>query len=151
MNAVNSEHKKNLQSDSWRIHQLEKSLTSPNHPFCKFGTGSIETLRDIPKEKGINIRKVLLDFHSKYYSANLMRLCIVGKESLEELQDFALSMFSDIENKSVPVPKFEGHPLTEKELGVSPLKKTTHARTHTYIHTYTHIRKFIDTSRVTHL
>ena len=39
INAVNSENDKNLQNDSWRIHQLEKSLAKPTHDFYKFGTG----------------------------------------------------------------------------------------------------------------
>jgi hypothetical protein len=33
------ENDKNLQSDPWRIHQLEKSLTDPKHDYSKFGTG----------------------------------------------------------------------------------------------------------------
>ncbi|KAF1855126.1 hypothetical protein Lal_00002662, partial [Lupinus albus] len=33
LKAVDSENKKNLQNDTWRLHQLEKSLSNPNHPF----------------------------------------------------------------------------------------------------------------------
>lgn len=74
-----TEHKKNLQSDSWRIFQLEKSLSNPNHPYCHFGTGNLETLFDNPKRLGMDIREELLKFHDKYYSANIMKLCIVGR------------------------------------------------------------------------
>lgn len=79
MNAVDSENKKNLQQDSWRLYQLEKNLSSPTHPFCKFGTGNLETLRDWPLQKELDIRQILLDFHAKYYSANVMKLVVVGK------------------------------------------------------------------------
>jgi insulysin len=41
MNAVNSEHQKNIKNDFWRIHQLDRDLSNPNHPFCKFGTGTL--------------------------------------------------------------------------------------------------------------
>lgn len=75
MQAVDSEHKKNLQNDSWRLHQLDRSLTDPSHPWSKFGTGSLETLKKEDKD----IRKVLMDFHAKYYSANLMKLVVLGK------------------------------------------------------------------------
>lgn len=44
MNAVDSEHKKNHQSDPWRIFQLNKSLTKQGHPWSKFGSGNRETL-----------------------------------------------------------------------------------------------------------
>ena len=39
INAVNSENDKNLQSDSWRFYQLDKSLANPDHDYSKFGTG----------------------------------------------------------------------------------------------------------------
>ena len=39
VNAVHSENDKNLQSDQWRLMQLEKSLANPDHDYSKFGTG----------------------------------------------------------------------------------------------------------------
>lgn len=39
VNAVNSEHEKNIQNDYWRLAQLEKSTADPDHDFSKFGTG----------------------------------------------------------------------------------------------------------------
>ena len=43
--AINSEHSKNLKSDAFRVYQLEKSLFPAAHPFSKFGTGNRTTLR----------------------------------------------------------------------------------------------------------
>lgn len=40
VNAVDSEHEKNLMNDAWRLFQLEKATGNPNHPFSKFGTGT---------------------------------------------------------------------------------------------------------------
>ena len=56
LNAVHSEHSKNVASDAWRINQLERHLADPNHDFHKFGTGNLSTLDDVPKSQGINIR-----------------------------------------------------------------------------------------------
>ena len=39
MNAVNSEHEKNIPSDGWRLDQLERSTAKKDHAFNKFGTG----------------------------------------------------------------------------------------------------------------
>ncbi|KAJ8317306.1 hypothetical protein KUTeg_005210 [Tegillarca granosa] len=47
VNAVNSENDKNLQSDPWRLHQLEKSLADPQHDFSKFGTDSLDELCEL--------------------------------------------------------------------------------------------------------
>ena len=79
LNAVNSENQKNLQSDAWRLDQLGKSTSNASHPYSKFGTGNLQTLKVEPESKGFSVREKLLKFHSKYYSANLMTLCLLGK------------------------------------------------------------------------
>lgn len=83
MNAVDSEHNKNLQNDHWRFFQLSKALCRSDHPFSKFGSGNLQTLRDMPKKAGIDLREELLSFHERYYSANVMKLAVLGKESSE--------------------------------------------------------------------
>jgi len=79
LSAVNSENERNLDNDAWRFLQLEKSLSDPKHDYSKFGTGNLETLSKIPKSQGVDVRQALLDFHSKWYSANIMRLAVLGK------------------------------------------------------------------------
>ncbi|CAO3650854.1 unnamed protein product [Cunninghamella echinulata] len=116
LKAVDSEHKKNRQQDSWRMFQLEKSLSNPNHPYCQFGTGNSETLKHQPKELGLDIRDELLKFHDNYYSANIMKLCIFGREPLSTLTEWAVDKFKGVRNKDIKPPSFDGHPLTEKEL-----------------------------------
>ena len=63
--AVDSENAKNLQSDAWRTSMLLKSMCRPEHPYLKFGTGNLETLRDGPAEKGLDVREMLLDFYRR--------------------------------------------------------------------------------------
>lgn len=79
VNAVNSEHEKNIANDVWRADQLEKSSADPNHPYSKFGSGNRATLDVEPKAKGIDVREALLKFHNSWYSANIMALCVLGK------------------------------------------------------------------------
>lgn len=47
---MDSENKKNLQSDMWRIFQLNKHLTRPGHPWNKFGTGNKQTLTEAARK-----------------------------------------------------------------------------------------------------
>ena len=82
VNAIDSEHSKNLQSDFWRYEQLLKLRANPNHPFAKFGTGNRATLRD--GDDGA--RAALLSFHERYYHADQMSLAIIGPQSLDTLQ-----------------------------------------------------------------
>lgn len=113
--AVNSEHEKNIPSDSWRLNQLEHSLADPSHDFYKFGTGNIETLQEGPKKTGINVRQELLNFHKKWYSSNIMGLAVVGNQSLDSLEETVLELFSSVENKDVKVPEYNEHPYTPEK------------------------------------
>ncbi|ORY83170.1 Metalloenzyme, LuxS/M16 peptidase-like protein [Protomyces lactucae-debilis] len=116
--AVDSENKKNLQNDMWRAYQLEKSLSNPKHVYSKFGTGNLETLKEIPASLGHDVRDELLKFHGELYSANLMRLVILGRDSLDALQQLAVDKFSSINNKGIQAPVFDGNILRpQQELG----------------------------------
>lgn len=99
MKAVDSEHKKNIQNDSWRLMQIGRTASNPKHPFSKFSTGCLETLSNKPE-----IRDILLEFHDRYYSANLMRLAIYGKDSLDQLEAWTVELFSDVPNKQASLP-----------------------------------------------
>ncbi|PWN91280.1 hypothetical protein FA10DRAFT_249471 [Acaromyces ingoldii] len=114
--AVDSEHKKNLQSDAWRAFQLEKSLSDPKHPYSHFGTGNAKTLWDDPKARGVDVRDELLKFHDRYYSANVMKLVVLGRESLDELTRSVVDKFSGVRNKGLAAPTFPSSPLGEEQL-----------------------------------
>ncbi|TFB05329.1 Putative zinc protease [Trichoderma ghanense] len=119
LQAVDSENKKNLQNDTWRIHQLAKSLSNPKHPFCHFSTGNLEVLKTIPESKGINVRDKFIEFHAKHYSANRMKLVILGREPLDVLQKWTVEFFSDIVNKNLPPNRWtEEPPFRESDIGV---------------------------------
>ncbi|ONM37350.1 Insulin-degrading enzyme-like 1 peroxisomal [Zea mays] len=115
--AVDSEHKKNLLSDGWRMYQLQKHFASKDHPYHKFSTGSWETLETKPKARGLDIRLELLKFY-KNYSANVMHLVVYGKENLDCIQGLVERMFSDIKNTDQRSLKCPSHPLSEEHLQV---------------------------------
>ncbi len=78
MNAVNSEHEKNLQTDGWRLWQLLKHVSNPMHPFSQFSTGTIETLNKS------NISEYLEKYYDTYYSANQVGGCVSESECRRE-------------------------------------------------------------------
>ncbi|KAI9770841.1 MAG: Insulinase (Peptidase M16) [Geoglossum umbratile] len=117
LRAVDSENKNNLQSDSRRLLQVGKSLSNPDHHYCRFSTGNLETLRDNPKERGIDVREEFMKFHEREYSANRMKLVVLGRESLDVLESWVVDMFWAVPNKDLPPTKWDHVPLlTEKEL-----------------------------------
>lgn len=119
VNAVESEHLKNILNDSWRLNQLDKSTVDPSHPFSRFGTGNKLTLDTRPKEKGLSTREELLKFHSSFYSANIMALVVLGRESLDDLTNLTIKLFSDAEDKCIAIPEFPVHPYGDKQLQVT--------------------------------
>ncbi|KAK3987921.1 ubiquitin carboxyl-terminal hydrolase [Cladorrhinum sp. PSN332] len=124
LRAVDSENKKNLQSDQWRLHQLKKTLSNPNHPHCHFSTGNVETLKTIPEAKGINVRDKFIEFYQKHYSANRMKLCVLGREPLDLLQSWVVEYFAPIENKGLVPNRWEDEvPYDATRLGVQIFAK----------------------------
>ncbi|RXK54754.1 hypothetical protein ESB00_02330 [Oleiharenicola lentus] len=94
MNAVNSENQKNLENDLWREYQLRNSLYRAGHPANHFSTGSRDTL-------GGTTREELLAFYRAHYSANTMTLALAGKAGLDQLEAWARTHFSPIENRKL--------------------------------------------------
>lgn len=164
LNAVDSENKKNLQADLWRIFQLNKHLTKPGHPWNKFGTGNKATLteaarkskaRGSPAPKGTpnsslhpspipsrvaspspsvssanseseadggyvgrETRRRLIEWWTEEYCASRMSVVLLGKESLNELTNYAVSYFSPIVNRGKdPNPMIPDHPFGPDERG----------------------------------
>jgi insulysin len=51
------------------------------HPYSKFSRGSLETLETIPKERGIDVSKKLIDFFQEYYLPTQAVLVVVSNLS----------------------------------------------------------------------
>lgn len=117
LRAVDSENKKNLQSDVWRLSQLAKSLSNSKHPYHHFSTGNLKTLRDDPQARGVKIREEFIKFYEKHYSANRMKLVVLGKEPLDELESLVVELFSEVKNKDLPQNRWDdAQPLEKPQL-----------------------------------
>ncbi len=97
LNAVDSEHAKNVESDSWRVRQVVRDLYEPGHPLRKFGTGNRETLKGVGREE-------LQAFYRSQYSSNRMTLAVVGRAGLDVLEKEVRDHFSAVENRNLPTP-----------------------------------------------
>lgn len=78
INAVDSEHSKNINTNTWKYSEIFKLFCNKNSPVIKFGTGNKQSL-DRP-----DIRDRLLEFYDKYYSSNKMKLCVLVNSSIKE-------------------------------------------------------------------
>lgn len=102
LNAVNQEHLKNVENDSWREYMVLKETSNPKNPNSKFSTGTAATLSIISIE-------TLRTWYQKNYTANQMHLVIYSKEPLDTLVALTTSTFSPIlsnaplKHESVPL------------------------------------------------
>ncbi|NRA44383.1 MAG: insulinase family protein [Oligoflexales bacterium] len=119
LNAVHSEHQKNLQDDYWRTRMVVRMLHKDGHPRQKFSTGDKHTLGNVT-------RKVLLDFHKSHYSANQMKLTILSKFSLDKLTDLVEKTFSSVPNYDRKKHKYDSEIFTVDQLpriiSIKPVK-----------------------------
>lgn len=125
MNAVNSEHQKNLESDLWREDALSRTVYERGHPAAKFSTGNRETLTGTTREE-------LLAFYRSHYSANRMTLALTGRASLEQLEAWARAAFNAVPNRNIAAPRFPSQYLARKPalrtLRMEPLKDLRHLK-----------------------
>jgi len=94
INAVDSEHNKNILNDNWRIMQMIRYMCPESSPFRKFSCGNSESL-NIP-----NIREYVIEYYNKYYYASNMKLVVLynstkSKNIIKKIS----SMFSQIKDK----------------------------------------------------
>lgn len=102
--AVHSEYLAKLKTDSRKSLDVFKQIVNPEHPFSTFSVGSLDTLRDTSSQ---TLRQALQAYYQRYYSANIMKLVVVGRESLDELEAMVTKKFSVIKNKQLQLPAIE--------------------------------------------
>jgi len=99
INAVDSENKRNLQDDSRRVLQVERSLSAPGHPWLGFSTGNIDSLTFAARNKAVDekwdsdtilpdgdggpvgreTRRRLIEWVEQQYCSGRMTLAILGR------------------------------------------------------------------------
>ncbi|XP_011869711.1 PREDICTED: insulin-degrading enzyme-like [Vollenhovia emeryi] len=118
LNAIHSEYEMHLMDDTQRLYRMLQLSLRPDHPYSKFDSGNKETLNILPKKRGVHVRNRLLEFHKKYYSASRMALLIISEESLDDLENMIVDLFSDVTNKDVEIPDvWSENPFKDEDCG----------------------------------
>lgn len=136
LRAVNSEYLNGRTSDQWRSYQLLKHGASMDHPFSKFGCGNYNTLtnggdtdamRSTEEDSevdrcvddgeslyfggGTSPRDDLIQFWTDKYHAGNIRLCVVGRASLDDLQRTVEDVFGPVRP---PPPDFVANGIVDQ-------------------------------------
>jgi len=123
--AVDSEFQAKRRDDSRRGFEATKQALNPEHHYSRFAVGNLETLSNTDDEA---IREALIQFYQRYYSANLMRLAVLGREPLDELEQRVRALFSAVPNRNA-TPYVDRAPLFEAgrlpaQLNIETLRDT---------------------------
>ncbi len=113
-NAVSSEWSMDRSQDNWILHVLDGETANPASPHARFSIGNLETLAD---KKNSILQDEVKAFYNRYYSANNMRLTLVGNQPIVALKALAEKYFSGIVNKNIVLPKVTAPGLTQAEMG----------------------------------
>ncbi|KAI8465691.1 MAG: hypothetical protein J3K34DRAFT_395999 [Monoraphidium minutum] len=93
---VHSEFLRNCNSDARKLLQLRRSLGRP--PYSQFSTGSIETLRDGPREAGRDAAAGLRELWSARYVAAAAAVAVVGPQDPGALEDWVRDAFEGMDS-----------------------------------------------------
>lgn len=113
-NAVNAEWSKNRDQDNWIMRAIDGITANPENPRSRFSIGNLESLADKNNSK---LQEEVKAFYNAYYSANNMRLTLVGKQSIPELKTLAEKYFAAIPNKNIVPPKVNVPGITAAQAG----------------------------------
>ncbi len=118
INAVDSEHQKNINSDMWRKHQFIFDLANTNSPINTFISGSSKTLAKL------NIRDKVIEFYNKYYTSNNISLCIASAKEPTEIHQILNKTFGTIQKSTVTNNKL----IVNKPAYSKNIEKTFHLK-----------------------
>lgn len=116
MQAVEAEYRLRLRDDARRLNDAVKETINPAHPYAKFSTGNLETLRD---RDGESARDAVIDFYGRHYSAERMTLAVIGREPLAKLRAMVEQRMTAIRH-GIPAPARADVPLRPD--GQGPLR-----------------------------
>lgn len=88
-----SEFQMALPSDLCRKQQLFASFAKTGHPMSKFTWGNLATLNLPNDPDGLKLNQRLHEFWKQYYTADRMTLVLQSKHSLDQLEEWAASIF----------------------------------------------------------
>ena len=109
LRAIESEFQLSTNDDESRLQQVlahsSRGSSSPWHPFGNFSWGNLESLKEDPQRRGIDMMAELRNFYHQHYYAQNMRLVVVGAYTLDELERQVVQCFSDVPALPRPVQK----------------------------------------------
>ena len=122
INAVNSEHQKNINDDYWREYQIIKNLANKDNKWNTFATGSNKTMN---KD---TIREAMIEFYNQFYVSENISVCIVSNINIKNQKKLLKSTFGNIPFKlkkkiTIQKPIYNNFGKTYQMIPLSDIQK----------------------------
>jgi insulysin len=122
INAVNSEHQKNINDDYWREYQIIKNLANKDNKWNTFATGSNKTMN---KD---TIREAMIEFYNQFYVSENISVCIVSNINIKNQKKLLKSTFGNIPTKlkkkiTIQKPIYNNFGKTYQMIPLSDIQK----------------------------
>uniref|UniRef100_A0A1J3GIJ4 Insulin-degrading enzyme n=1 Tax=Noccaea caerulescens TaxID=107243 RepID=A0A1J3GIJ4_NOCCA len=104
--AVDSEFNQALQNDACRLQQFQCYTSAKGHPLNRFSWGNKKSLGGAI-ENGVDLRECIVKLYKEYYHGGLMKLVVIGGESLDTLESWVVELFGDVKKGSKIRPTLE--------------------------------------------
>jgi insulysin len=122
INAVNSEHQKNINYDGWREYQTIKNLAKKDNKWNNFATGSNKTMN---KD---TIRNAMIKFYNQFYVSENISVCIISNINIKNQKKLLKSTFGNIPSKfkkkiTIQKPIYDNFGKTYQMIPLSDIQK----------------------------
>lgn len=94
--AIQSEHDVNVSNASKIMYHATRLLGDKSHPFSRFATGNISTLKNRIHSKKLSLRRLIMNYFKEHYIPSGMTACIRGPQSVNWLTKLAISEFGQL-------------------------------------------------------
>jgi insulysin len=121
VNAVDSEHNKNINNDFWLIRQVILNLSNSDSVINSFSTGNNETLNK--KET----RDEMIKFFNKYYCSDNITITVLSPNNINDIEKIIKNTFGNIPKKNyikddtLDMPKYN---IKNKEYQLFPVNNS---------------------------
>ncbi|KAJ6224009.1 hypothetical protein RDWZM_002554 [Blomia tropicalis] len=93
---VDTEFIESSSDDDCRLDLLLAHIAKPDHPMSTFLWGNRRSLIDDTNAKGLDIRKMLVDFYETHYQPQNIVVVVQAQESLDSMSEWVDNIFSKV-------------------------------------------------------
>lgn len=131
LKAIESEFQLARTSDDARVEDILCHLAHPSHLLHRFAWGNIDSLKNDPTSRGIDVNSSLRQYFDRYYYPENSKLVVTAPYSIETILEGVTASFAEWQRNSSsfvsPIQVSFPFPSTPFLLRIVPIEQRTHS------------------------